>query len=461
MAVLLFRNGVLAHTKTYNNDTLASTSIMDVMRTHYASDITPEMNGDLVTVAGWIHEMRDLGGIYFLVLRDRSGFMQITMVKKKTDPTLFDSARRLSRESVILIEGIVKEEEKAPNGYEIIPQTLNVLAESDSPLPMDITGKVGADIDTRLDSRFIDLRQRRSLAIFVIRHHVLQAVRNFLESEGFLEIHTPKVVAAATEGGTALFPITYFNREAFLNQSPQLYKQIMMAAGFDRVYEIGAIFRAEEHDTLRHLNEATSIDIEASFVDQFDVMDILERLIHEVYVHVSHSCAPQLRDLGVEPVIPELPFKRLTYDDALDIATQQGYSTEWGEDFGTAAERAIGNAVGEHYFIIDWPTGAKPYYTHPYENNQAYSRSFDLMHPRMELASGSQRIHSYHLLRQRIEACGLDPDGFDFYLKAFRYGMPPHAGWGLGTERLIMTMLHVENIREVVLFPRDRRRLSP
>ncbi|MEA1944342.1 MAG: aspartate--tRNA(Asn) ligase [Euryarchaeota archaeon] len=434
---------------------------MDVMRTHYASDITPDMNGDSVTVAGWIHEMRDLGGIYFLVLRDRGGFMQITMVKKKTDPVLFDSARRLSRESVVLIEGTVKKEDKAPNGYEIIPQTLNVLAESDSPLPMDITGKVGADIDTRLDSRFMDLRQRRSLAIFVIRHHVLKAVRNFLESAGFLEIHTPKVVAAATEGGTALFPITYFNREAFLNQSPQLYKQIMMAAGFDRVYEIGAIFRAEEHDTLRHLNEATSIDIEASFVDQFDVMDILERLIHEVYVYVSHCCMPQLQDLGVEPVIPELPFKRLTYDDALDIACQRGHSTEWGEDFGTAAERAIGNAVGEHYFIIDWPTDIKPYYTHPYENNQAYSKSFDLMHPRMELASGSQRIHSYHLLRQRIEACGLNPDGFDFYLKAFRYGIPPHAGWGLGTERLVMTMLHVENIRDVVLFPRDRKRLSP
>ena len=221
---------------------------MDIMRTHYASDITPDMSGDTVTVAGWIHEMRDLGGIYFLILRDRGGFMQITMVKKKTDPELFESARRLIRESVLTVTGTVKSEDKAPRGYEIIPQTLSVLSESDSPLPMDITGKVNADIDTRLDSRFIDLRRRKTLDAFVIRHHALKAVRNFLENEGFIEIHTPKVVAAATEGGTALFPITYFNREAFLNQSPQLYKQIMMSAGFDKVYEIGAIFRAEEHD---------------------------------------------------------------------------------------------------------------------------------------------------------------------------------------------------------------------
>ena len=448
-------------TKTHNTNTLVSTPIMAIMRTHYASGITPDMNGDTVTVAGWVHEIRDLGGICFLVLRDREGFIQITMVKKKTDPALFDMGRRLNRESVVLVTGVVKEANQAPNGYEIIPESLNMLSEAESPLPMDVTEKVSADIDTRLDSRFMDLRRRKVLAAFVIRHHALKAVRDFLLGEGFIEIHTPKVVAAATEGGTALFPITYFNREAFLNQSPQLYKQIMMAAGFDRVCEIGAIFRAEEHDTLRHLNEATSIDIEASFADHSEVMGILERLIHAVYSHVSRRCEPQLSMLGIELAMPKLPFQRLTYDDALEIAHQQGHDTAWGDDFGTAAERAVGSAVGEHYFIIDWPTDIKPYYTQPYDDDPRYSKSFDLMHPRMELASGSQRIHSHSLLRQRIAACGLDPDGFDFYLKAFRYGMPPHAGWGLGTERLVMTMLDVENIRDVVLFPRDRKRLSP
>ena len=434
---------------------------MTIMRTHYASGIMPEMDGDTVTVAGWVHEIRDLGGICFLVLRDREGFIQVTMVKKKTDPDLFDMGRRLNRESVVLVTGVVKEAKQAPNGYEIIPQSVDMLSEAESPLPMDVTEKVGADIDTRLDSRFIDLRRRTTLAVFAIRNHALKTVRDFLASEGFIEIHTPKVVAAATEGGTALFPITYFNREAFLNQSPQLYKQIMMSAGFDRVSEIGAIFRAEEHDTLRHLNEATSIDIEASFMDHSDVMEILERLVHDVYVGVSRQCVPQLEALGVELAVPELPFRRLTYDDALEIAHQQGHEIEWGDDFGTVAERAVGSAVGGHYFITDWPLHIKPYYTRPREDDSRYSKSFDLMHPRMELASGSQRVHSHSLLRQRIVACGLDPDGFDFYLKAFRYGMPPHAGWGLGAERLVMTMLGVENIRDVVLFPRDRKRLSP
>ena len=193
------------------------------------------MGGDTVTVTGWVHEIRDLGGICFLVLRDREGFMQVTMVKKKTDPELFDMGRRLNRESVVMVTGVVKEANQAPNGYEIIPRSVDMLSEAESPLPMDVTEKVGADIDTRLDSRFIDLRRRTTLAVFVIRNHALKAVRDFLVNEEFIEIHTPKVVAAATEGGTALFPITYFIREAFLNQSPQLYKQIMMSAGFDRV----------------------------------------------------------------------------------------------------------------------------------------------------------------------------------------------------------------------------------
>ena len=179
------------------------------MRTHYASGIAPGMGGDTVTVTGWVHEIRDLGGICFLVLRDREGFMQVTMVKKKTDPELFDMGRRLNRESVVMVTGVVKEANQAPNGYEIIPRSVDMLSEAESPLPMDVTEKVGADIDTRLDSWFIDLRRRTTLAVFVIRNHALKAVRDFLVNEEFIEIHTPKVVAAATEGGTALFPITF------------------------------------------------------------------------------------------------------------------------------------------------------------------------------------------------------------------------------------------------------------
>ncbi|MBN2111456.1 MAG: aspartate--tRNA(Asn) ligase [Methanosarcinaceae archaeon] len=438
------------------------------LRTHYASEIDPKELGDeKVSIAGWVHEVRDLGGICFVVVRDRTGKAQVTLVKKRTDPELLEQARKLVRESVVSVEGTVKSEGKAPNGYELIPDGITLLNEAESPLPMDTTGKVEAELDTRLDSRFIDLRREKTTAIFKIRHEVLRAVRNFLTDDGFIEVSSPKVVATATEGGTSLFPITYFDREAFLNQSPQLFKQILMSGGLDRVFEIGPIFRAEEHDTRRHLNEATSIDIEASFCDHFDVMEVLERMVAWIYGQVIENASDSLSVLGVELKVPSVPFKRVTYDEAIGIVNDNtDEMLNWGDDFGTSAEHAIGEYVfretGEsHYFIIDWPTEIKPFYAMPYEDNPVLSKAFDMMHRTMELSSGAQRIHIPELLVSRIESQGLDPEGFDFYLRAFRYGMPPHAGWGIGCERLVMSMLGVENIRDVVLFPRDRRRLSP
>jgi aspartyl-tRNA synthetase len=332
---------------------------------------------------------------------------------------------------------------------------------------MDTTGKVDADLDTRLDSRFMDLRRERTTAVFTIRHEVLKAVRSFLSDSGFVETSTPKVVATATEGGTSLFPITYFDREAFLNQSPQLFKQMLMAGGLDRVFEIGPIFRAEEHDTRRHLNEATSIDIEASFCDHFDVMEILENMVAYVYEQVTSNCSKQLAVLGIELSVPQTPFMKITYNEAITIVNSYGEEAlKWGDDLSTLSEHTIGDhvftATGQsHYFIIDWPTEVKPFYAKPYEDKPEISKSFDMMHRTMELSSGAQRIHDPQQLKDRIESQGLNPEGFDFYLRAFRYGMPPHGGWGIGCDRLVMTMLGVENIRDVVLFPRDRRRLSP
>ena len=437
--------------------------MFNMLRTHYSSEITSDDDGKNVTVAGWVHEIRDLGGIAFMVIRDGRGLVQVTLPKKKVDKKLIEISRSISRESVVAVSGAVKREEKAPNGYEIIPNEIRVLSKAGSPLPLDVTGKVDADLDTRLDARFVDLRRPGIWAIFKVRHYVLSAIRTFLESNGFIEINTPKMVATATEGGTALFPITYFEKEAFLNQSPQLYKQMMMAAGLDRVYEIGPIFRAEEHDTRKHLNEVTSIDIEASFVTHETVMSILEGTVERAYGHVSKHCAHELDVFDIDLSVPKTPFKRISYDEAIDIA--RGYDEctglEWGDDLDTAAEKAVGESIGEYYFIVDWPTDIKPYYVEPYEDHPEVCKAFDLMDPRMEMASGAQRVHSYDLLRKRIESHGLDTDGFKCYLDAFRYGMPPHAGWGMGVERLLMSMLGLANIRETVLFPRDRRRLSP
>jgi len=419
------------------------------------------MNSQSVTVCGWAHEIRDLGGITFLVVRDREGLIQVTLFKKTIDKNLLDVVRSLSRESVVAVTGVVKKEAKAPNGYELVPASVSVLGKAESPLPMDTTGKVDADLDTRLDSRFMDMRRPYTQAIFRIRYLIMKSIREYLDRDGFIEITTPKVVATATEGGTALFPITYFEREAFLNQSPQLFKQLMMSGGLDRVFEIGPIFRAEEHDTRKHLNEATSIDIEASFIDNEDVMVILEKLMNYVYAEVAEKGMDSLKILGVEINIPQTPFKRITYDEAIKIAKDNGEQIEWGDDLSTESEHSIGRTIGEHYFIVDWPTKIKPFYALPYEDKPEICRAFDMMHPRMELSSGAQRCHNYELLKKQIIDKGLNPEGFDFYLKAFRYGMPPHSGWGVGAERLLMTMLGIENIREVVLFPRDRKRLSP
>jgi len=420
------------------------------MKVTRSSAIIPETD---VTVVGWVHELRDLGGISFLLLRDRDGIMQITMPKKKVSPELVERVRHMSRESVVRVAGHVKAEPKAPQGCEIIPNEVELLNAAESPLPLDVTGKVPAELDTRLDARFMDVRLPATRAIFFVRAKVLQEVRAFLVARDFIEIQTPKMVATATEGGTQLFPISYFDREAFLNQSPQLYKQIMMAAGLERVFEVGPIFRAEEHDTRKHLNEVTSIDVEASFMDDHEVMRLLEELIQHVYVVIAERCSAPLHVLDVTLSIPRIPFRRITYADAIEIA-----DIPWGDDLDTAAEKAVGEEVGEHYFIVDWPVELKPFYVQPH-NNLCYA--FDLMHPRMELASGARRIHDYRLLSKQLAGKFLAPESFAFYLDAFRFGMPPHAGWGLGAERLLMTMLGLANIRESVLFPRDRRRITP
>jgi aspartyl-tRNA synthetase len=363
----------------------------------------------------------------------------------------------------VRVTGQVKAMEKAPGGRELLPDTFEIVSLSESPLPLDVVEKVPAELDTRLDSRFLDARRPRIAAVFQIRSAAMHAITGFFDRNGFTSITTPKIVAAATEGGTELFPIAYFDKEAFLNQSPQLYKQMMMAAGFEKVYEIGPIFRAEEHNTTKHLNEATSIDIEVSFADHHEVMKILEELIVDTYAYVRNTCGNQLANLEIANfAVPKAPFPRLPYAEAIGIAQKKiTEPIKYGDDIGTAAEKAIGEEMGGHYFIVDWPTEIRPYYAMPYERDPTICKAFDLMHPRMELASGAQRVHQHDLLVKQIAKKGLNPECFEFYLRPFRYGMPPHAGWGLGAERLIQTMLDLGNVREAVLFPRDMHRLVP
>jgi len=414
-------------------------------------------------VCGWVHEIRDLGGLAFFLIRDRTGIIQVTIPKKRASEAVLTAIKQVSRESVVRVSGIVKAIDKAPGGRELVPDSFEIISMAESPLPLDVVEKVPADLDTRLDARFLDARRPRVAAVFQIRSAVMHAINQYLHHEGFINITTPKIVAAATEGGTELFPIAYFNKEAFLNQSPQLYKQMMMAAGFEKVYEIGPIFRAEEHNTTKHLNEATSIDIEVSYADHLEVMRILEELIVKTYEYVNTTCSGQLASLEISDfIVPTSPFPRLPYRDAIEIAKKKIEDPiEYGDDISPAAERAIGAEMGGHYFIVDWPSEIRPYYAMPYENDPSLCKAFDLMHPRMELSSGAQRVHQYDLLVQQIRKKGLNPESFEFYLRPFRFGMPPHAGWGLGADRLVMTMVGLSNVREAVLFPRDMHRLVP
>ena len=429
-------------------------------RTHYSADIGPELDGQEVVVFGWIHEIRDLGGLRFLILQDKTGKLQITIHRHKVASEVVKKAESLQKQYSIGVKGTVKKMGKAPGGAEIVPKEMRIFSVSQQPLPLDITGRTKAEIDVRLDARVLDLRREENQAIFKVQHAALEAARSFLSKEGFMEVFTPRIIVSATEGGSALFPVAYFTREAFLAQSPQLYKE-QLILDFEKVFEIGPFFRAEESHTRRHLSEFISVDIEQAFATAEDVMKVLEELIHSVCKYVAENCEQELKLLKHKITVPEVPFKRFTYDKVLEELEAEKIHINWGEDIPTAAYRVLGKLHPSYYFITDWPTKTKAFYIKPRDDKPEVSEGFDLMWRWVELASGGTRIHSKELLMKRLAKQGLSKESFKTHLQAFDYGMPPHAGWGLGLARLLMVLTGIKNIREAVLFPRDQFRLTP
>jgi nondiscriminating aspartyl-tRNA synthetase len=429
-------------------------------RTHYSADIGPKLDGQEVLVFGWIHEIRDLGGLRFLILQDKIGKLQITIHRHKVPSEVVEKAESLQKQYSIGVKGTVKKMDKAPGGAEIIPKEMRVFGVSQQPLPLDITGRTKAEIDVRLDARVLDLRREENQAIFRIQHAALEAARSFLSKEGFMEVFTPRIIVSATEGGSALFPVAYFTREAFLAQSPQLYKE-QLILDFEKVFEIGPFFRAEESHTRRHLSEFISVDIEQAFATAEDVMKVLEELIHNVCKTVAEKCERELKLLKHKIKVPKVPFKRLTYSKVLEELEENNIHINWGEDIPTTAYRVLGKLHPNYYFITDWPTKAKAFYIKPRDDKPELSEGFDLMWRWVELASGGTRIHSKELLMKRLAEQGLSKESFKTHLQAFDYGMPPHGGWGLGLARLVMVLTGIKNIREAVLFPRDQFRLTP
>lgn len=429
-------------------------------RTHYSVDVKPEHDGKDVILFGWVQEIRDLGGIRFIILKDREGTIQVTLPRKKVSNKVVSQSEALQKRFSIGVKGIAKKTPMTPRGIEVIPKEIRILTAATPQLPIDITGKTPAHIDVRLDARALDLCQEENVAVFKIQHTAAYAIRKFLFERGFIEVHTPRIIASATEGGAALFPVEYFEREAFLAQSPQLYKEELIMS-LEKVFEVGPFFRAEESHTRRHLSEFVSIDIEQAFVKDEDVMHLLEKLIQQVCRDVQHECSSELTRLTHRIQVPKLPFKRLRYDEVLQDLKKHEIEIPWGEDIPTPVFRTLGKIHPYFYFITHWPTHSKAFYIKPRDDKPEISEGFDLMWSWIELASGGTRIASKELLIERLREKKLNPESFKYHLQAFDYGMPPHAGWAIGLERLSMMLTGKKNIREVTLYPRDKFRLTP
>jgi len=429
-------------------------------RTHYSKSIDTNTNGTEVTIIGWISSIREHSNIKFITVNDRFGSIQVTLKEGEYPSSLESEILKIRDHTAIAIKGKIRTEPKAPNGIELIPNNFRILSIANKNSPIVIQSRKGVGVDTRLDLRAIDLRRPYLQSIFNIRYTVLNSCREFLREEGFIEVNTPKIIATATEGGATLFPIFYYDREAFLTQSPQLYKEQLTMA-FENVFEIGPIFRAEPSRTNRHLSEATSIDVEKAYVDYNDVSEILERMILFLWNEIKDKNKSHLEYLKIQLPDITFPFKRYTYSDLITKLQKSGQSIEWGDDISQQKlSKLKDDDMKLFYFITDWPTSIKPFYVRP-KPTGTECESFDLMYGDLELSSGSTRIHDKDELIQRMKKQGLNINAFDFHLKVFDYGMPPHAGFGLGLERLMMSMCRVDNIRYAVLFPRNIDRLSP
>ncbi|TFG07135.1 aspartate--tRNA(Asn) ligase [Candidatus Thorarchaeota archaeon] len=439
----------------------------EAKRSHFSDEIGPALAGTDVTLLGWVHILRDKGKIKFLILRDEHGLVQVTIPEKKVTEKVFAISGELKPEYAVLVHGEVVEAKQVEAGAEVIPKEIRIINTSER-LPIDVVeGKVDIDLDTRLNYRILDLRKPTANAIFRIQHALVRFAREYLEKNGFVEIHTPKIVAEATEGGANLFEVKYFEKKAYLAQSPQFYKQLMLLAGFGRVFEIAPVFRAEKHNTRRHVNEYTSFDFEMAWIsDVEDVMQMEEKMLHHSFKNTQKVAAAELELLGVTFEVPKLPFKRIKYAQAIDLLNQEGKDIAITDDIDPEGERLLGEIFPKKYgtdmvFITHYPLELRPAYTMPSLTDEGMTESFDLTYKGMEITTGGQRIHLYDLLVERFKAKGFNPADFGFYLDPFKFGAPPHGGVGLGIERLTRQLLGIENIREATLLPRDRDRITP
>lgn len=418
----------------------------------------------MARICGWVIRRVKVGRVLILEICGNNTKPHVLAMREDRDRELYTLADQLDVGSAICFEGELAPEQKSKRGVEYVVNKLELFAKPREPLPVDTAGKVPVHLDTRIKYRWLLLRNPIEKSILKIRAGLLKAAREYFEENGFIEIQTPKIVAAGAEGGATLFKVQYFEREVFLSQSPQLYKQ-MLISSLERVYEITPYFRAEKFNTVRHLNESWGIDAEQGFIENLeDVLKTLENLVSYIVEYISKNHVEELEILGVEIPKVTTPFKRLKFTEAVDILRNEGIEVSEEEDLSDYAERKLGEIMSEKkhdiYFIVGFPWKSTAFY-YMREEDGVYTRKFDLDFQGLEIASGGQREHRYDKLIEALVDKKLDPSAFEFYLSAFKYGIPPHGGFGLGVERLLMKLLKLENIREAAIFIRDRTRVEP
>ena len=427
--------------------------------------------GQTVKIQGWLQSLRDQKNIQFLILRDRTGLVQASFWKPN-DPGLAESISQLTPETVLTIIGLVSANEAVKlNQMEIQLQEFEVLGEAQTPLPLEPFGEtLPQQIDYRLDWRYLDLRRTQNLLLFNVQTTALMAMREFWIENDFIEIFSPKIMGTPSESGAELFTLEYFDRKAYLAQSPQFYKQMAMAAGFERIFEIGPVFRADPSFTSRHMTEFTGIDVEMSWVDSDeDVMQLQENWLAYIYSRVQEKHADEIKKIFDRQIeIPTTPFPRIPIAEALEICEQMGYKVPLENKGGIdgQGERTIAQFVKEKFnhdfvFLTEWPIDARPFYHMRYADRPQLTKSFDLIAGGLEVATGAQREHRPGILIKQALEKGLHIEPIQFYIDFFRYGCPPHGGFGFGLTRLMMIMLGIPNIREAVFIFRGPTRLSP
>ena len=421
--------------------------------------------GERVVLAGWLHRLRRLSNVSFLILRDGVGLAQVVLDSVE----VINALAELQPESVLRVEGEVVRSAQAPRGVEVIAHNIEVISQALAPPPFELhRPQVTAQLPTFLDHAAVGLRHPRQRALFRIGAASVNGFRRLLQRERFTEVFTPKIVAAASEGGANLFSVDYFGRPAFLAQSPQLYKQMLVGV-FERVFEVGPVFRAEPHDTPRHLNQYTSLDAELGFIeDHRTVMAVVERAIRGMLAALESDAAEELAlDKPETPRLPSGSFPSVDFSEAQRmIQAATGERLEEELDLAPHHERWLGDWALREYgsdfvFVTGFPLKKRPFYTYPDPQRTEFSNSFDLLFRGLELVTGGQRLHTYNAYLQAMAERDMDPAPFEGYLEAFKHGMPPHGGFAMGLERWLARLTGVANVRETAIFPRDLQRLTP